>query len=490
MTEGDLGDVNLLEWSHELDRTLLSHAFRPLRSSMDDRDAYFLYKLAFSTSRKEIGFLLLDCDACNAFYEGMSFRTLDRRTKIEFASATTSDSSDAARLVQIVAVIHHALDPRTALDSNLKTTIGIETTRFSSSLSISVKSEPDPARNLKTSFDLDPLDHTSSSNMISAQFIRPLLSLAEVLARSASQQQLAHIQQHKTSHSTTTISNDSLELLRRSALATAGIAAKSFRPLCTHQSDQTAQSSTPVADDHLLVPLPAFAGLEDKGDLSDMIFFGPTGLKPPERLHSVSRSAHAEYNEHQRPSPPVISSDFDTEEADRTLTQSIAEPTSHGVRDRASTPVFEEARQKVSLDNAGESNDSDTSEEDESLPLTRSNKRDDDSQLPATAPSPLDEKPASPQQGSHPVSTTSSTKAAADMTAKYHPSPSPTVPQIPQSSATSQYSEREEQQRRRLEIARIKRGASDQKAPLSSSSASSNGAGAKPNATSRKRARF
>ncbi len=82
MADSDVGDINLLEWSHELDRCLLQLPFRPLESTQDKGSAVFLYKLAHSTSRKELGLLLLDCDTCSAYYEGLTLRTLDRRTQL------------------------------------------------------------------------------------------------------------------------------------------------------------------------------------------------------------------------------------------------------------------------------------------------------------------------------------------------------------------------------------------------------------------------
>ncbi|CBQ68252.1 conserved hypothetical protein (N-terminal fragment), partial [Sporisorium reilianum SRZ2] len=227
----DLGELNLLEWSQHLNRALLRLPFRPLLRSLDREPACFLYKLAFSSSRKQVGLLLLDCDACHAFYEGVSLRTLDRRTQLHAASR----SDDAAHLASIVAAIRHALDPRTSLDASLNTTIGLESTRFSCSLSVSVKSKRDDAvdSDFKTTFDLDPLDHASSANMVSAHFVRPLLHLANVLARSASSQQLDHVQQA----SDPDLSNDSLELLRRSALVHAHLPLEPIHPLSAHGND-------------------------------------------------------------------------------------------------------------------------------------------------------------------------------------------------------------------------------------------------------------
>lgn len=82
----DIGDVNLLEWSYELDRALLRLPFQPLQPTTDDGRGFFLYKLAYTSTRKKAGLLLLDCNACTAFYEGVSLRTLDRRTQTDTAS--------------------------------------------------------------------------------------------------------------------------------------------------------------------------------------------------------------------------------------------------------------------------------------------------------------------------------------------------------------------------------------------------------------------
>ncbi|TKY89781.1 hypothetical protein EX895_001078 [Sporisorium graminicola] len=495
----DIGDLNLLEWSQDLNRALLGLPFRLLRS-IDQESACFLYKLVFSSSRKEAGLLLLDCDACNASYEGVSLRTLDRRTQVFSKAASRSD--DAAHLGDIIAAIHHALDPRTAFDSSLKTTIGLESTRFSSSLSISVKSKRDDDVvdcGLKTSFDLDPLDHASSANMISAHFIRPLLHLADVFARCASQQQLDRIHQQPVSGSSPAASSDSLELLRRSALVNAKLAVGPLHPLSPRNQDgNKGDNGTDGNNDNtgndMISSVTTIAALRsaatsDLDDDADMLFFGPPpGLKPPLRQSRTARIASSQVMQGKSLSSPSRTLSAGSEDGDRTLTAPLgsAAAASTCANPAHASPSSVPRRNASTLNtqegsDSDPDSDSDTSEED-SLPFLTSTPSKEDSRTNQTLSSPV---PAVEH-----IQTRAS--RASHRTAPKTPEPTlppPSfVPTSSQISPSSSNAARDEQKRRREHIASIKRGNADPS--LRSTSTNSPNKAAKPVVSTRKRARF
>ncbi len=125
------------------------------------------------------------------------------------------------------------LDPNIARDPSLRRTVGLESTRFSCSLSISSKPRDDAASGtIKTTFDLDPLDHAAVSNLVSSHFVRPLLGLAAILARTASSSQIEAIEdKHAPGPSVGSLAKGSLELIRRSSLTRANIPMHHYYPL-------------------------------------------------------------------------------------------------------------------------------------------------------------------------------------------------------------------------------------------------------------------
>ncbi|CDR99639.1 uncharacterized protein SPSC_05001 [Sporisorium scitamineum] len=482
MADDDLGELNLLEWSQDLNRALLRLPFRPLRSSIDEQ-ACFLYKLAFASSRKEVGLLLLDCDACAVFYEGVSLRTLDRRTQLhQTHTKAESRFDDAAHLAHITTAIHHALDPCTASDTSLKTTIGLESTRFSSSLSISIKSKDDAIdRNFKTSFDLDPLDHASLSNMISTHFIRPLLHLAHVFARSASQQQLDSIAQQQASFAAT--SSDSLELLRRSALVNARLPLEPLYPLPARGHDGGGPISLATTTETFPAqPSTATNGLDDDDDSdAEMDFFGPPGVKPPLREPAVHVSSHSKAGQQQTLSSPSPTPSADSEDGDRTLTAPLASTTEADAANFAQGSPSSLARTNGPIHSAQEENDSDTSEE-ESLPLAPtppSFKDDAHVKQPPSFPLPA-ESNADAKRSKPRASPAFGKTDRLYKTPESTPPPPSFVPSLSQISPSSSNLARHEQQRRRQQIASIKRG----------SMRDSANASAKTAAPTRKRSRF
>lgn len=466
MVEGNVGDVNLVEWSHELDRCLLRFAFRPLCASVEkEQSAHFLYKLAYSPLRKEVGLLLLDSDACTAFYEGISLRTLERRTRIHQPQEDVATSTDdAARLAHLIDAIHHALDPTSALDTALKISIGIESNRFSSSLSISVKSKSDDIRReLKTSFDLDPLDHAALATLLSTHFVRPLLALAAVLSHSATQHQLDSIHQHVNLELHPHLFSDSLELLRRSALANAGLPIGSLQLLSTHAHAHNAKPAIPTPSSSMM-NVSASVESDDDRD-TEMLFFGPPGLQSPHLWPSSRNGMHKNLDGQQQPASPGLSQELNSDEGDRTLTAPRASASrAHTTNSEhaLSPPRLQPQRQSPAAA-VNEDDDSDTSEEQESLLVFGAVQRDSSwssSSLQQQQPSPPISKAEQDQLGTtrgifDPNLADSQTKP------EITPPPASLAPSCSQTSPSRNKALREEQQRRREQIARIKRGQGD-----------------------------
>ncbi|GAC99135.1 hypothetical protein PHSY_006734 [Pseudozyma hubeiensis SY62] len=486
MADDDVGDVDLLEWSHELDRSHLRFAFRPLRSTVDrERSAPFLYKLARSSKRKQVGFLLLDCDACTAFYEGVSLRTLDRRTRLGQPQDGASDlDADEVRLAAITKAIHHALDPHRALDTTLKTSIGLESTRFSSSLSISVKSRNDASDcDLKTSFDLDPLDHAALANVLSSHFVRPLLRLAAVLSRSASQQQLDGIQQKNDSALSATISGDSLELLRRAALTQAHLPIGPLQPLLIHGQDNQGVQSSPSR-------APSISTSDESDDdlTSDMLFFGPPGLKAPYPHNGIRQPLRATTSNEELLSSP--SPNGDLEDGDRTFTERFH--SQNGAYATSSNTTIDGTRGNTAAA-VPEDDSSDTSEEEESLPIASKAERTPSSRQPSSSPQRTDRQASAKHQILNEITDVSKRKSDLDepeRSPEDTPPPPSFAPTSSQTSPSRDSALRNEQRRRREQIAMIKRGqAKEESRPTPHSSASS-GAASKSASTTRKRARF
>ncbi|KAJ9473829.1 hypothetical protein PHBOTO_003896 [Pseudozyma hubeiensis] len=486
MADGDVGDVDLLEWSHELDRSLLRFAFRPLRSTVDrEQSASFLYKLAHSSKRRQVGLLLLDCDACTAFYEGVSFRTLDRRTRLgQPQDGATLLNTDEARLAAITKAIHHALEPRRALDTTLKTSIGLESTRFSSSLSISVKSKDDASDcDLKTSFDLDPLDHAALANVLSSHFVRPLLRLAAVLARSASQQQLDSIQQRKNTESSATISGDSLELLRRAALIQGHLPIRPLQPLSIHGQDNRGVPSSP-----LRAPSTSTSDESDDDLTSEMLFFGPPGLKAPDPHNGIRQLSRATTSNEVLLSSP--SPDGDPEDGDRTLTERFLSQNAA----YATSPNTTTDRTKGNPAAAVQEDDSsDTSEEEESLPIANKAEHIPSSRQPSSSPQRTDRQVSAERQVPNGVVDVSKRRSELDeseRTPEDTPPPPSFAPTSSQISPSRDSALRNEQRRRREQIAMIKRGQAKEDTPTAPHLSASSGAASKSASTTRKRARF
>lgn len=502
-----LGDVNLLEWSHELDRALLRLPFKPLQPTTDDGRALFLYKLAYSSKRKEAGLILLDCDACTAFYEGVSLRTLNRRTQMSTAS---NGSDDTHHLRHIVDAIHHALNPQTVLDTSLRTTIGLESTRFSSSLSINLRSRHDDAeKNFKTSFDLDPLDHASLSNLLSSHFVRPLLSLASVLAQSASHGQLDSLQKVEADLSKQqSISSDSMELLRRSALSHAGLPVKPLIPLVNGSAAQRALEREAQPSSAMSKPDPAsdvnpassafdFAAVDDDlGDQDDLLLFGPPGCRLPPSSQSIRKSSK-DLKQEARSSSPVhrLSSDNDND-GDVTLTAPPAKAEGRISSDDYSPQKRVSTRNKDEIVDTHASDDElDSTSEEESLPMHVAS----DAEVvpkPATsrsnkAASSMTNAPNDASASTQHMNGPQPTKLASQLPSKRMPyvttPPPPSTFTLSASQVTpsTRDAEREEQRRRREEIARIKRGPSTQSTQGSTTSKASVGA-----SSARKRSRF
>ncbi|SPO28787.1 uncharacterized protein UTRI_04665 [Ustilago trichophora] len=518
MTNTDVEDVNLLEWSYELDRGFLKLPFRPLRSSTSDPASTFLYKLAHSSARNQLGFLLLDCDACTAFYEGISLRTANRRTQLAAAAAVATTTTAAAssttahldsdenspRLKAIVAAIHHALDPHTARNPSLKTKIDLETTRFSSSLSISVKSTNDQdERIFKTTFDLDPLDHASLSDLLSLHFVRPLLSLAAAFATNATSSFLGNTTSHNL------ITSDLLELLRRSALTQAGL------PISTQfDADNPSQTTDldsprskyerarPIASPtHTKNPKPfpldfeigsassdeAFR-LDSLDDHSDLLFFGPPGCFLPQTKH---KAVYVDPNSNKRTKSTSPVPEQSSDDGDTTLTARL---------DSSVRPAYHASATLVDDNNNGQApstigdqqHDSDTSEE-ESLPVLGSSIASMHPSSFVAAQSHLSKDVDRPERASETdISPESkgnkllpSLRQTSPTLTPPPPSFNPTASQISPSRANAA---RDEQLRRRQEIARIKRGANAP--PASSTSSVATSASARTAAPSRKRSRF
>lgn len=499
MTESDVGDASLLEWSHELDRKFLHLPFRPLQPTADVGQACFLYKLAYSNTNKEAGFLLLDCDACSAFYEGVSLRTLGRRTQMNAAtSSSTTATDELQQLSSIVDAIHHALRPDTALDSTLRTNIGLESTRFSSSLSIILKSKNDQvSRNLKTSFDLDPLDHAASSNLLSSHFVRPLLALATVLGTSATNEQLGYVQaSHSASFIEKGVPFNALELLRRSSLASAGLDGKpspligrdtvsTLWPLAEQPSFRDSKSeyiyATPTRDDassacqaeKVLLTQQDVRWNSDLDEDDGLLFFGPSGCKRPKRQRNSASVPTQVKLESLSSSPNLVVEDDD---ADTTLTAPPRNAATHAARAVAIVP-------------RNDDDTSDTSEE-ESLPLLGS-EADTKAAKPkvpvlASSNSKSVKTRAKTEMSVHPT-TEKQTSSSAETLELTPPPPSFDIT-TSQLSPTKSKAVRDEQQRRREEIARIKRG--DDTFPDSSAASTSTSASLRSNTSSRKRSRF
>ncbi|UTT89467.1 hypothetical protein NDA17_006839 [Ustilago hordei] len=511
----DIGDVNLLEWSHELDRALLQLPFKPLQSTTDDGRALFLYKLAYSTKHKEAGLLLLDCDACTAFYEGVSLRTLHRRTRLGTA---LNGSDDASHLCAIVTVIHRSINAQKELDASLRTTIALESTRFSSSLSISVKSRHDVLENnFKCSFDLDPLDHASLSNMLSSHFVRPLLGLAAVLARSASMAQLDSIQQIKSNSSDKqSTSSDSLELIRRSALSHAGLPVKLLHPLSSGTSGGSTSRgegfTSSAKTKHMPLPGTRSSTFNDDAcnddhldDDTHLLLFGPPGCRLPD-TSPIARGASAKIKQEVPSSSPMYppSSDND-DDADITLT---APPASADNRDsHTKTDSIHTRKTPANIASTKpeeeEEQDSDTRSEEESLPMHNTS----DAEVDPHQPSKIFKKGATldaipqltiPQltipQLTIPQHTMKHNRPQSNSKARQPQSqtmldttpPPPTLgSSASQITPSTREAEREEQIRRREQIASIKRGPSTQSTQASSTSKASI-----PSSSGRKRSRF
>lgn len=500
----DIGHVNLLEWSHELDRALLQLPFKPLQSTTDDGRALFLYKLAYSTKRKEAGLLLLDCDACTAFYEGVSLRTLHRRTQLGTA---LNGSDDASHLCAIVTVIHRSIDAQKELDASLRTTIGLESTRFSSLLSISVKSRHDVLENnFKCSFDLDPLDHASLSNMLSSHFVRPLLGLAAVLARSASMAQLDSIQHIKSNSSDKqSTSSDSLELIRRSALSHAGLPVKLLHPLSSGTSGgSTSQGkgfTSSAKTKHMPLPGTRSSTFNDDAcnddhldDDTHLLLFGPPGCRLPD-TSPIARGASAKIKQEVPSFSPMYppSSDND-DDADITLT---APPASADNRDsHTKTNSIHTGKTPANIASTKpeeEEQDSDTRSEEESLPMHNTS----DAEVDPHQPSKIFKKGATldgiPQhtiaqhtmKDNRPQSNSKARQPQSQTMLDKTPPPSTLGSSASQITPSTREAEREEQIRRREQIASIKRGPSTQ-----STQASSTFKASIPSSSGRKRSRF
>ncbi|SPO28269.1 uncharacterized protein UTRI_04665_B [Ustilago trichophora] len=520
----DIDHVDLLDWSHQLDRRLLQLPFRSLHTTTSNAGAgagagagtgaVFLYKLAHSSARNQLGFLLLDCDTCTAFYEGVSLRTLNRRTQIATSSNAmhldSYDSHNLSRLTAIVDAIHHALDPNTALNSTLKTNVGLETTRFSSSLSISIKStnDQDPL-NFKTAFDLDPLDHASLSNMLSSHFVRPLLSLAAAFASSATSSFLDNMPPHNVA------THDSLELVRRSALIQAGLPVELLCSRSKFNTDNPSHTPNPHSPCHNLeCARPATSAshanmqpsssldreiksassgaalwLENLDDHSDLLFFGPPGHTLPQTKRSAAY-IKPKSNKESRPSSPILkqSSDDGNTTLTARLTSAIARPAHH----TAATPVDGNNHGQAHPTATNYHEHSDTSQE-ESLPVLGSSIPNLNRSSSVAAQSHFSKDVArherAPQSDTSPES--KDTKLLSSLRQKTPaltpppPSFDPTASQISPSRADAV---RDEQQRRCQEIARIKRGANA--APASSTSSVATSASATTAAPSCKRSRF
>ncbi|KAI3481016.1 hypothetical protein L1887_56842 [Cichorium endivia] len=318
--------------------------FRPLRIAQ----SVVLYKLAYSTRHSQLGLLVLDCDTCAAYYEGVSLRTLERRSHLGSPPSSSTDPNPNARLADLAAAIHDALD---ATSSGLQATIELECTRFSCSIAIQAAAgSASSARQLKTSFDLDPLSHAAHATLLSTHLVRPLLFLSRsnrTCAKPRSTTALAH-------------AGKPSQLLQ--------LQADGDEDDLVQDVDRPAASSKRIKND-----LTAHHGLDGH---HDMLFFGPPGFKPPRSPDGVHD--HARASKHERDAP--FSSDAQSHEDDGDVTLSatdIVRPTAaqRPRRQPSSSPsnavVAAESIPRIKTERANEASDSDTSQEEESLPVKR-----------------------------------------------------------------------------------------------------------------------
>lgn len=498
----DARHVDILEWSQELDRFLLQLPFRPLRTTQ----SVVLYKLAYSTTHSQLGLLLVDCDTCSAYYEGVSLRTLERRSHLD-SSPSSSTDTEHARLARLAAAIHDALDATT---SGSQASVDLETTRFSCSLATQTNvANASSARQLKTSFDLDPLNHAAHTALLSAHLVRPLLSLAAAIARAPTQDQLASIASEHNRAVQSMTSARSLQLIQATALSHAGHSPQLLQftnhpPTYADEHDRVVQDVGPPSSSSN----PAKSESALHGSLDghrDMVFFGPPGFKPPRSSHNddIHDSSHA--NGHGR--DLAISSDAESNDEDGDVTLSATDivrltaaqqPERQPSLSPSNAVAAAASILRIKTEPANEASDSDTSQEEESLPVKRP-------LIPRASPAPpsisdqaQSTVPVALESGDIDVNARDTrTKEDQEVLPPATPSASAFAPTPSQIVSPARNAARNEQLRRRQQIANIKRGHEESVSPTSTLAASGHSArsdttrlGAKQPQTSRKRSRF
>ncbi|ETS64269.1 hypothetical protein PaG_01516 [Moesziomyces aphidis] len=487
----DAGHVDLLEWSQELDHFLLQLPFRPLRIAQ----SVVLYKLAYSTRHSQLGLLVLDCDTCAAYYEGVSLRTLERRSHLGSPPSSSSDPNPNARLADLAAAIHDALD---ATLSGLQATIELECTRFSCSVAIQAAAgSASSARQLKTSFDLDPLSHAAHATLLSTHLVRPLLSLAAAIAHAPSQDQVTSIASEHNRAIQRMISARSLKLIQATALAHAGKPSQLLQLQADGDEDDLVQDvDRPAASSKRIKNDPtAHHGLDGH---HDMLFFGPPGFKPPRSPDGVHD--HARASKHERDAP--FSSDAQSHEDDGDVTLSatdIVRPTAaqRPRRQPSSSPsnavVAAGSIPRIKTERPMEASDSDTSQEEESLPVKRPLLARASPAPPSSSDQAQLAAPITSERGDIDVNARETrTEEDQEILPPATPSASAFAPTPSQSVSPTRNAARDEQLRRRQQIANIKRGNEDPASAASDPAAQSTTTrlGAKQPQSSRKRSRF
>ncbi|KAK0544539.1 hypothetical protein OC845_005548 [Tilletia horrida] len=183
-----------MEWSTDLDLTLRSVPWSPLRCAdqLSSESRIFLAKFYIPPSDStSCALLLFDCESAQAYFEPVRASRLIRRctrlpsagpSDLHISGLSSQDDSDF-KVQIILASLQRAFSPHHSKAATYKLAFSVQCSRHATTLEICMNSTKAPEGNFSFTFEADSLDHEQAASVFLNHWALPLLGATSSLNR-------------------------------------------------------------------------------------------------------------------------------------------------------------------------------------------------------------------------------------------------------------------------------------------------------------------